>query len=153
MAGEKSAYFADIGNSSIQDMTAKAKKFKSLRGRLSVVNVKVNKHMIYANDLDVHGVEEKWESPAIAYKRMVGDCEEFAMIKWQVLLDSGVKNVMRLVSYNNHLVLVVSSSEDSAYVLDNNCSKIKKINMKKSDLERYPRPEIFMLAKGVIKKS
>ena len=52
---------------------------------LKDVNNYYNWHLKYAPDQ-----KDYWQSPAETIKRNSGDCEDFAIIKWQALLNSGI---------------------------------------------------------------
>lgn len=93
--------------------------------KLQQVNQRVNRSLRYQEDKTVWGVEDYWASPAETLAKGTGDCDDFAIVKYFSLLDSGVSaQQMRLVILQDqqigilHAVLAVTH-EGRTYILDN----------------------------------
>ncbi len=57
--------------------------------RLAMVNDFFNQHVAYASDLDVWGQDDYWATPLQTLAMARGDCEDFAIAKYAVLLATG----------------------------------------------------------------
>lgn len=95
-----------------------------VRTKIEAVNSFTNKHIAYASDQAVYGVDDYWAglSETIAHGR--GDCEDFAIAKMQLLAAAGVPQrdlylilVRDTVRDADHAVLAVRDG-DKIYVLD-----------------------------------
>ncbi len=69
------------------------------------VNFEVNSTLTYKSDLAHYGKMENWAIPTDRY----GDCEDFALLKFHKLLESGF----------GHIVLFVET-DCGGFILDNN---------------------------------
>jgi predicted transglutaminase-like cysteine proteinase len=57
--------------------------------RIGQVNAMFNT-LQYRTDMEMHGVADYWDTPREFVERGAGDCEDFAIAKYFMLLDSGV---------------------------------------------------------------
>jgi predicted transglutaminase-like cysteine proteinase len=91
---------------------------------LSDVNLRVNAEIAPLTDREIYGVLERWEYPAAA-----GDCEDFALLKRQVLIELGwppsalLMTVVRDEVGDGHAVLTVRTSLGDL-ILDNRVNEI-----------------------------
>ena len=83
------------------------------------INLRVNKTIRPATDMEVYGQEEYWEYPKTA-----GDCEDFALLKRRMLMQSGISasnllmTVVRKPDGEGHAVLTLRTKQGD-YILDN----------------------------------
>ena len=56
------------------------------------VNDFINRHIRFADDLEVWGVEDYWATPLESLGRSAGDCEDFAIAKYVTLRILGIPN-------------------------------------------------------------
>ena len=83
------------------------------------VNLRVNKTIRPATDMEVYGQEEYWEYPKTA-----GDCEDFALLKRRLLMQSGISasnllmTVVRKPDGEGHAVLTLRTKQGD-FILDN----------------------------------
>jgi predicted transglutaminase-like cysteine proteinase len=100
---------------------------KALTGRaqLGEVNRAVNLAISPASDLAMHGLVDVWSSPLATLANGFGDCEDYAILKFAVLLEAGVspENVRLMivrdsVRYEDHAIIAVRY-EDQWLALDN----------------------------------
>jgi len=120
--------------------TAPAKRFASLvdsakrvsgRQRYQLVNRTINAAVRYVSDYTNHGVADKWSAPLATLSSGRGDCEDYAIAKFMVLLEAGTpKRDLRLVlahdrlSRQHHAVLAVR--DDGRWlILDNRWSELR----------------------------
>lgn len=95
------------------------------RARLERTNQLVNAAVGYASDLSMHGELDRWSSPLATLKRGRGDCEDYAILKYKILIEAGVRaRDLRIVLVRDTSVridhAVLSARVDSRwYVLDN----------------------------------
>jgi len=86
---------------------------------LSVVQMRVNRQIVYATDSDNYGREEFW-----TYSGVRGDCEDYALEKRRRLLAMGwprsalLLTAARMENGQKHLVLVAITDKGD-FVLDN----------------------------------
>ncbi|ACM25130.1 conserved hypothetical protein [Rhizobium rhizogenes K84] len=89
------------------------------------VNLRVNKTITPATDMEVYGQEEYWEYPKTA-----GDCEDFALLKRKLLMQKGVSaanllmTVVRKPDGEGHAVLTLRTKQGD-YILDNLEDEVK----------------------------
>ncbi|NLS18429.1 transglutaminase-like cysteine peptidase [Rhizobium sp. P40RR-XXII] len=92
------------------------------------INLRVNKTVQPATDMEVYGQEEYWEYPKTA-----GDCEDFALLKRKLLIQSGISasnllmTVVRKPDGEGHAVLTLRTKQGD-YILDNLEDQIKVWN-------------------------
>lgn len=114
--------------------TAEAEKFATLarqakaasgRDQLVKVNQLVNATISYASDLSIHGQLDRWTAPLATLKLGKGDCEDYAILKYRLLVEAGMsENDLRIVLVRDTSVridhAVLSARVDNRwYVLDN----------------------------------
>jgi predicted transglutaminase-like cysteine proteinase len=107
--------------------------------RIAAVNRSVNAAIRYTSDLAQHGVPDRWTSPLATLATGAGDCEDYAILKYAVLRESGVAPadlrlllVRDLLSRQDHAVLAVRHQQ-RWLVLDNRWSTL----MEASELARF----------------
>ena len=89
------------------------------------VNLRVNKTITPATDMEVYGQEEYWEYPKTA-----GDCEDFALLKRRILMQKGISaanllmTVVRKPDGEGHAVLTLRTKQGD-YILDNLEDEVK----------------------------
>jgi predicted transglutaminase-like cysteine proteinase len=105
--------------------TIEATRNSPLKQKITAINTSVNRLIDYRSDKEVYGVLDYWATPREILTAGQGDCEDFAILKMSALRAAGVPAeslalvVLRDASRDfYHAVLVVSSS-DETYVLDN----------------------------------
>ena len=98
--------------------------------QLDVVNRWVNHRIEFASDRIAIGTSDRWAGAAELINRGVGDCEDFALAKLQLLQQLGFDErdlylvvVRDLVRRADHAVLVVRVG-DQLLMLDNNTDRI-----------------------------
>ena len=97
---------------------------------LTKVNAWANSHIRYREDRDLYGAADYWASARQTLSRRAGDCEDIAILKYQLLAAAGVPRdamfltVARdLVRHADHAVLIVRAN--SAYwMLDNSTNAL-----------------------------
>jgi predicted transglutaminase-like cysteine proteinase len=83
------------------------------------VNYTVNTNIQPMTDMQLYGVEEKWAVPTVA-----GDCEDFALLKRKLLMQSGISasdlpmTVVLQPNGEGHAVLTVRTDRGD-FILDN----------------------------------
>jgi predicted transglutaminase-like cysteine proteinase len=61
-----------------------------LRGRIEIVNRNVNQAVRYVSDIEQHGVVDLWSSPLETLAAGIGDCEDYAIVKFALLSHAGI---------------------------------------------------------------
>lgn len=88
------------------------------------VNYKVNSTIQPETDMEIYGVEEKWE-----YPKTVGDCEDYVLLKRRLLQQQGFSPANLLITVvlqpngDGHAVLTVRTDRGD-YILDNMRNKV-----------------------------
>ncbi len=106
--------------------------------RLQVVNQFFNHQVRYAEDIDVWGETDYWETPIQALWKGAGDCEDYAIAKYFSLRYLGIPSdklrityVKALVQNRAHMVLTYYSSPNAMpLVLDSLMDEIKFANQR-----------------------
>lgn len=113
------------------------------------INYMVNRVLAYRDDARVWNTGEYWASPVEALTKRAGDCEDYAILKYALLRDLGVKDAdMRIVvlmdtaARQHHAVLSVRH-EGKWLILDNRFSRVRF----ERDLPHY-RPLYSVNASG-----
>jgi predicted transglutaminase-like cysteine proteinase len=95
------------------------------RAQLEKANQLVNSAIVYASDMAMHGQMDRWSSPLATLKLGKGDCEDYAILKYNLLLEAGVRaGDLRIVLVRDtsiridHAVLT-ARVDGRWYVLDN----------------------------------
>jgi predicted transglutaminase-like cysteine proteinase len=98
---------------------------ESATGQLQAVNRWVNRAIIYTEDRENWSSRDYWATAGETMRRRRGDCEDIAIVKYQMLLSLGLRpedlylTLVRDLARNaDHAVLVVRS-EGRFYLLDN----------------------------------
>lgn len=85
-----------------------------LRARVETVNIRINQAIRYVSDYQQFGVADRWSSPLEALASGMGDCEDYAIVKYGVLREAGVAEadlkvllVRDLAVRQDHAVLTV----------------------------------------------
>ncbi|PDT80955.1 transglutaminase-like cysteine peptidase [Sinorhizobium sp. BJ1] len=88
------------------------------------VNHAINQAITPMTDMEIHGVEEKWSYPDV-----VGDCEDYVLLKRRKLIESGFSPADLLITVvlqqngDGHAVLTVRTDRGD-FILDNMRSKV-----------------------------
>lgn len=93
--------------------------------QVEAVNRWVNRKIEFGEDRDIYGKADYWAPASETFRRGIGDCEDFAIAKMELLSALGIaRDKMRLVVARDlvrnadHAVLVVTLA-DGAVMLDN----------------------------------
>lgn len=102
-----------------------ARKSGDQAAQVEAINRWVNRKIEFGEDRDVYGRADYWASASETLRRGIGDCEDFAIAKMELLSTLGIsRDKMRLVVARDlvrnadHAVLVVTL-DDGAVMLDN----------------------------------
>jgi predicted transglutaminase-like cysteine proteinase len=105
--------------------TTGARNSSGLTAQVEAVNRWVNQKIEFGEDRDIYGQADYWAPALETFQRGVGDCEDFAIAKMELLSALGIsRDKMRLVVARDlvrnadHAVLVVTLA-DGAVMLDN----------------------------------
>src|SRR5262249_40590657 len=97
--------------------------------RLSAINQRVNQRIRYQIDQVTNGVPDYWQPPGETVASLVGDCEDYAILKYYLALQSGLSDddlavvVGTIPSGEAHSVLVARVAEDWK-LLDNRTNMV-----------------------------
>jgi predicted transglutaminase-like cysteine proteinase len=96
------------------------------RGQLAAVNRWVNNRIAYTDDSELYRQSDFWASSRETLRRRKGDCEDYAILKMDLLAAMGIDRdrmilvVARdLVRNADHAVLVVKLEQGGSVMLDN----------------------------------
>lgn len=110
--------------SRFEALVAKAKALAG-RAQLEAVTHAVNGMVRYLGDQAHHGTPDLWTAPLATLASGVGDCEDYAILKYRVLRDAGVsREQLRIVLLRDtgtreaHAVLA-AQADGRWYILDN----------------------------------
>lgn len=101
-----------------------------LATQLHQVNTFFNDNIHYISDQQNHGVKDHWQSQRETLQSGQGDCEDYALAKYQALQDLGIPekelHLFYVKNRNNiaHMVLVHTNAEGKSQVLDNESSRV-----------------------------
>jgi predicted transglutaminase-like cysteine proteinase len=102
----------------------------------SLVNMKVNEMITYTHDIDQYGALDKFSAPVTALVNKKGDCDDYAILKYESLRHMGFKDsdlylgIMTSTTTTyagqpaGHLICVVSDDKGGFLVLDNDSVSI-----------------------------
>lgn len=100
-----------------------------MRTRVDIINRDVNQAIRYVSDFQQHGVADRWSSPLETLSAGVGDCEDYAIVKFALLQATGVAEadiklmlVRDMAVRQDHAVLAVRI-DGRWLVLDNRFSR------------------------------
>ncbi len=105
-------------------LVAKAQA-QSGRARLEAVSHMINGAVRYISDQAQHGVPDRWTAPLATLASGMGDCEDYAILKYRVLRDAGVARAdLRIVLLRDTLIgeahaVLAAQADGRWYVLDN----------------------------------
>ncbi len=117
-------------------LVAMRKEIERLRGmplaeQVAAVNTFVNRNFRYAADQQTYGVGDRWASLREFIALAQGDCEDFAIAKFWMLVAAGVEpETMRLVVLRDtvmradHAVLAVQTAGE-VLILDNRSHQVR----------------------------
>jgi predicted transglutaminase-like cysteine proteinase len=94
---------------------------------LRTVNSYMNNHIKYIDDKSAHNKNEHFQTPEQTFKSGQGDCEDYALLKADLLRRAGVPShqvsVMMLAptqpNQSGHAVAIYTAEDGKKYVLDN----------------------------------
>ncbi len=94
------------------------------------VNIRVNAAVTYTDDLTLSGKRDSWAPALQTLQRGRGDCEDYAIVKMQMLMAAGVSEkdmqlvvVRDLIRRAGHAILVVKV-DGQMLLLDNNTDRM-----------------------------
>lgn len=120
--------FCEINPEHCNAQTSEDTRIDATPARLSEldeVNRNINQAIKPQTDLEIYGVNEYWTLPRVA-----GDCEDYALLKRQVLMQHGwpasalLMTVVRDERGEGHAVLTARTAQGD-YVLDNKTENVK----------------------------
>lgn len=98
------------------------------------VNFWVNSNIEYAEDIDLYGRRDYWATAAETLRHMKGDCEDYAILKYQILMHMGIHPSDMFLTLTrdrirkrDHAVLIVKL-DNRFYLLDNNTPELLEAN-------------------------
>lgn len=106
-------------------MVDQATAAKGGRAQLERVNRIVNASVTYASDMALHGELDRWTAPLATLQSGRGDCEDYAILKREILIHAGVKPAdLRIVLLRDTAVrldhaVLAARSEGQWFILDN----------------------------------
>lgn len=125
--GPASDRLADKAYAAILQKLAKDRRAR----QIPQVNFMVNRLLSYRQDAQLWKTGEYWASPMESLARRAGDCEDYAILKYALLRDLGVKDEeMRVVvlmdkaARQHHAVLAVRH-DGKWLILDNRFSRVR----------------------------
>jgi len=98
---------------------------KTGRARLEVVTHSVNGAIRYISDQAQHGLPDRWTSPLATLASGMGDCEDYAILKYRVLREVGVaRENLRIVLLRDTLTreahaVLAAQADGRWFILDN----------------------------------
>ena len=102
-----------------------ARKSGNESAQVEAINRWVNRNIAFGEDRDIYGRADYWAPASETLHRRIGDCEDFAIVKMELLSALGIsRDKMRLVVARDlvrnadHAVLVVTMT-DGVVMLDN----------------------------------
>jgi predicted transglutaminase-like cysteine proteinase len=114
---------------------------------LDEVNRTVNRAIRPATDLELYGVSERWTLPVAK-----GDCEDYALLKRQILLRHGwpasalLMTVVRDEQGEGHAVLTARTAQGD-FILDNKAEEVKLWHRTPYEFvmrQSYLNPKVWM---------
>jgi predicted transglutaminase-like cysteine proteinase len=118
---ERIASECERQNKSVSELMRRAEGNEVQMEELRAITSFVNKNVTPMSDKAKHGVNEHWEAAKIGG---AGDCEDYALLKRKMLLDSGWQPSQLLMTVvmhpvdGGHAVLLVRTDKGD-YILDN----------------------------------
>ena len=117
-----------------ESCTAEAAKFWSMVGQVTMsrgqaqlekANQLVNSAIGYASDISLHGQLDRWSAPLATLTLGKGDCEDYAILKYRLLVEAGVPSKdLKIVLVRDTAVridhaVLAARADDKWFVLDN----------------------------------
>lgn len=96
----------------------------SVSERINAVNLRVNQRIRYMTDMEAQGVADYWQEPLETVTLGHGDCEDYAILKYYLLIHAGVTNdhlalvIGRIISTGEYHAVLVAESERGWRLLD-----------------------------------
>lgn len=109
------------------------------REKLEKINSFFNKKIVFANDIDIYGVNDYWATPVEFLSRGTGDCEDYAIAKYFSLKIMGVAEeklriaYVKALQYNMfHMVMLYYSNPGAEpLILDSLVDSIKPASQRR----------------------
>jgi predicted transglutaminase-like cysteine proteinase len=107
---------------------AAALRSQAASERLNAINSRVNQRVRYQTDQQIHGRPDHWQPPVETVTRGVGDCEDYAILKFYLALKAGIPLddltivVGRVLSTGEAHAVFVARSERGWRLYDNRTS-------------------------------
>ena len=114
--------------------TAEASKFWTMvaqvttlgsQAKLEKANQLANSAIVYASDMSLHGQLDRWSAPLASLKLGKGDCEDYAILKYRLLVEAGVPaKDMKIILVRDTAVridhaVLAARANDRWFILDN----------------------------------
>lgn len=130
--GKKSEPPANTAPESISQTEQNKQKAKPVPDQVFMVNNLVNKNFRYVRDSRQFNSADYWQTPTEMKKNRAGDCEDFAIIKYQILEERGVSEDKLSLAYGKlngeaHLITLYTDNAGHEHVLDNASSQISTV--------------------------
>jgi predicted transglutaminase-like cysteine proteinase len=116
-----------------------------LWAELNAINERVNRAIVYREDIELYGVEDYWNTPLEAGLRY-GDCEDYVLEKRRALVAGGVPAAALSIAIvanpgggPEHALLLVATDKGE-YALDNQTTWILPWNKTRYRWEERQRP-------------
>ncbi|WP_211824552.1 transglutaminase-like cysteine peptidase [Kistimonas asteriae] len=105
---------------------------KPVPDQVFMVNNMVNNNYQYVRDSRQFNATDYWQTPDEMKQNMAGDCEDFALLKYQILQERGVSEDRLSLAYGKlngegHLITLYKDNEGHEHVLDNAASDIRTV--------------------------
>ena len=129
-----------------KEIFVKLKLFKNKRdiSKVKSVNDIINQNIKYLSDEVNWNTNDYWSTPFELIGNGYGDCEDYAIAKFFLLLKMGIpKEKLKIVYARQlevdkpHMVLAYHESENNIYILDNYDKRLLKINQRKDLIPIY----------------
>ena len=123
---------ADSSPSAISKSGQEYQAAKPVPDQVFMVNNMVNKNFDYVRDSRQFKTTDYWQTPEEMKQNMAGDCEDFALLKYQLLQERGVSEDRLSLAYGKlngegHLITLYKDNEGHEHVLDNAASDIRTV--------------------------
>jgi predicted transglutaminase-like cysteine proteinase len=102
----------------------------SLSERINAINTRVNQRIRYMTDMEAQGVVDYWQEPLETVTLGHGDCEDYAILKYYLLLHAGLTRdqlalvIGRIVSTGELHAVLVAQSERGWRLLDSRINQV-----------------------------
>ncbi|WP_068088914.1 transglutaminase-like cysteine peptidase [Polycladidibacter stylochi] len=100
--------------------------------QLAAINKRVNQMILYESDQKVWGIEDYWAAPREVLQTLRGDCEDYAILKYWLLVHLGFdRDKMQVVAVYDrklkefHAILQVTFN-GAQYILDNRSQRLRR---------------------------